>query len=345
MRSLIFLFLFLFTARDIVMGQFRDEPGYQPPAAPPLTEPDFVPVRPGPAVDPVSEQRVDAAAWAIADAESGVLLGAHEARKRMQVGSLMKVATAMVVMDWAATRGADLSQAAMVPQSAAFLNNSYSVGLQPGDRIPLREALYAALMQSDNVAAETLATHVGNALGASQSEKAASDFFVAQMNALARKLGMKNTRFLNAHGLDDRENPYSTAGDMVLLAQYALKHAGFVFYVSQRERRIGWSTANGEPKSYLLRNTNELVGESGIDGLKTGTTKRAGPCVMITSAKAPESRSQGTSIQIRPRRVVVVVLGSPNRFETARLLLRRGWQLFDQWSAQGRPVQGWKPAR
>src|SRR5213075_571564 len=101
-------------------------------------------------------------------------------------------------------------------------------------------AIYAALMQSDNEAAQTLAAHVGGKLAGGRANQNPADTFVAQMNALARKLGMRSTRFLNPHGLDDLEKklPYSTATDVALLTNYALGHTAFTFYTSQKERRI-----------------------------------------------------------------------------------------------------------
>ena len=287
---------------------------------------------------------IDAAAWVIADATTGTILDSSNAARRVQIGSITKVATAMVVMDWAEATSADLGQFATVPATIGPLTSPNSVGLQPGDQISLRDALYTALMQSDNQAAETLAVHVGRVLGNTTTDRDASAFFTAQLNALARKLGMRETRFLNAHGLDDLESkvPYSTAADVAKLTNYALGHSGFTFYTSQKERRITWRTASTEPSTFLLRNTNELLGQSGVDGVKTGNTRKAGPCVVLSAAQRPESKQVGEQHQITPRRLTVVVLGSANRFEVGRSLLGRGWNLFDQWTAAGRPTKGWK---
>src|SRR5207249_1645425 len=120
------------------------------------------------------------------------------------------------------------------------------------------------------------------------------DSFVIQMNALARTKGMKNTKFLNPHGLDnlDRSVPYSTASDLARLTSYAMANSAFRFYVSQRERKITLFTATGQ-NAYLLRNTNELLGVNSIDGVKTGTTARAGQCLIISAAKPPDIRQEG----------------------------------------------------
>lgn len=292
-----------------------------------------------------SSVATDAAAWVIADASTGTILDSSNGAKRLQIGSITKVATAMVVLDWAASTNADLGQFATVPATISKLASPNSIGLQPGDQITVRDALYAALMQSDNQAAETLAVHVGNALGGATSDQNASSFFTAQMNALGRKIGMKDSRFLNAHGLDDLESksPYSTAADVAKLAAYALGHSGFTFYTSQKERRITWRSVSTEPTTYLLKNTNELLGQDNVDGMKTGNTRKAGPCVVLSAAQRPDSKLVGEQHVITPRRLTVVVLGSATRFETGRTLLSRGWDLLGQWTAAGRPTKGWRP--
>jgi serine-type D-Ala-D-Ala carboxypeptidase (penicillin-binding protein 5/6) len=284
-------------------------------------------------------------AYAIADHTTGFILESAGGTKKLQIGSLAKIATAMVVLDWSEARGQDLGQMAVVPVSAANLATPSGIGFQPGDRCSLRELLYAAMMQSDNQAAETLAEHVGRALG--NGELAPVDEFVKQMNALARKLGMERTRFLNAHGLDtlERSLPYSTAEDLAKLTSYAMTNSAFRFYVSQKERKIAYESATGEPAAYLLRNTNQLVGVNDIDGVKTGTTRRAGQCLIVSAMRPPDSRQQGDKHIITPRRLNVIVLGSDDRFNETTALLRRGWQLYDAWSAAGRPTKGRRGGR
>ncbi len=293
----------------------------------------------------LSSRAAAESAYAIADNTTGFILESSGAAKKLQVGSLTKIAAAMVVLDWSEARGEDLGQMATVPSSAANLATPAGIGFQPGDRCSLRDLLYAAMMQSDNQAAETLAEHVGRALG--NGQVAPVDEFVKQMNALARKLGMDRTRFLNAHGLDtlERTLPYSTAEDLAKLASYAMTNSAFRFYVSQKERKIAYENAVGEPAAYLLRNTNQLVGVDDIDGVKTGTTRRAGQCLIISAAKPPDSRQEGDRHIITPRRLNVIVLGSDDRFNETSSLLRRGWQLYESWAAAGRPAKGWKGLR
>jgi D-alanyl-D-alanine carboxypeptidase (penicillin-binding protein 5/6) len=292
-----------------------------------------------------SPMRSDAAsaAYVVSDSHTGFILDQYAAQKKLQIGSLTKIATALVVLDWAATSNTDLSQVATVPAGVTQLGPAQGVGFQPGDTCSLRDLLYAAMMQSDNAAALTLADHVGRAL---PGDLPPVDRFVQQMNALAKTKGMLRTRFLNPHGLDslERSLPYSTAEDLAKLTSYAEANSAFRFYGSQKERKITYTSASG-PMSYMLRNTNELLGSYDIDGVKTGTTQRAGQCLIISAAKAPESVQKGETHYITPRRLNVIILGSDDRFREAAGRLQEGWRFHEQWSAAGRPMKGWKPAR
>lgn len=281
-----------------------------------------------------------AEAYVIADSQTGYVIEEQKPREKRQIGSLTKVATAMVVLDWAAKRGGDLNQLATIPPEAFMGAGENHIGFQPGDVITLRDLLYAALVQSDNIAAYALANHVGVALQsvipvASSSRPSPVAIFVGQMNALAKQLQMERTRFFNPHGIDEKERPYSTAADLARLARYATSNAGFRFYVSQKTRQISFRRA-GHTLNYLLRNTNELLGVSGIDGVKTGRTARAGDCLILSATRESEIIQDGQMTKIYPRHLIVVVLGSTDRFGEGRQLLARGWQLYDQWAAAGR---------
>jgi D-alanyl-D-alanine carboxypeptidase (penicillin-binding protein 5/6) len=283
-----------------------------------------------------------AQAYVIIDGKSGFVLQERNSKDKRQVGSLTKIATAAVVLDWAEKHNRDLSQKATVPPDA-FTGGENLVGFQPGDVIELRDLLYAALIQSDNIAAHTLADHVGRAVAplvpASGSGSPVATF-VGQMNALAKTLGMTRTRFVNPHGFDTNVKPvpHSTAADMARLTRYAMNKAGFRFYVSQKERQISWERG-GKTQSYILRNTNELLGQDGVEGVKTGRTARAGDCLILSAQRQAQVIKHGeTSATVLPRHLIVVILGSPDRFGEGRQLLGMGWQLHEQWAAAGRQV-------
>jgi D-alanyl-D-alanine carboxypeptidase (penicillin-binding protein 5/6) len=285
---------------------------------------------------------VAAQAYVIVDSKTGYILEEQEPRKKLQVGSLTKIATASVVLDWAEKKSGDLNQMVTIPPEAFAGIVENNIGFQPGDNITLRDLLYAALIQSDNIAAYTLAHHVGSRLGSLlpgdvSSKFTPADAFVAQMNALAKQLKMERTRFVNPHGIDRnvRPMPYSTAEDMARLTRYAMNKASFRFYVSQKQRQISFDRA-GRRLNYMLRNTNELLGQSGIDGVKTGRTSRAGDCLILSANREPELVKQGEMITVFPRHLFVILLGSTNRFGEGAALVSRGWQLYDQWAASGR---------
>jgi D-alanyl-D-alanine carboxypeptidase (penicillin-binding protein 5/6) len=254
----------------------------------------------------VVRSAVAAQAYVIADAQTGYILEEQEPRKKLQVGSLTKIATASVVLDWAERKSGDVNQVVTIPQEAFVGITENHIGFQPGDSITLRDLLYA-------------------------------DAFVAQMNALAKQLKMERTRFVNPHGIDYKVKPvpYSTSEDMARLTRYAMSKASFRFYVSQKERQISFNRA-GHQLNYMLRNTNELLGKMGVDGVKTGQSARAGQCLILYANRESEVVRQGQMETVYPRHLMVVLLGSSNRFGEGTALLQRGWQLYDQWAAAGR---------
>jgi D-alanyl-D-alanine carboxypeptidase (penicillin-binding protein 5/6) len=283
-----------------------------------------------------------AQAFIIVDAQTGAVLQEHESKQKRQIGSLTKIATAMVVLDWAEHNGGDLNQTVVIPPSAFVGTSENNIGFEPGDEIALRELLYAALVQSDNVAAYTLASYVGSIIHGRSPQKSkltAVDVFVTQMNALAKQLKMERTRFVNPHGVDQNVKPlpYSTAEDLARLTRYAVNKASFRFYISQKERQISFRHG-GKERRYLLRNTNELLGSQGIDGVKTGRTARAGECLVLSAGRESEIVKEGQGVRIFPRRIIVVLLGSNSRFAEGAQLIGQGWQLYDQWAAGGRLV-------
>ena len=280
-----------------------------------------------------------AQSYIIVDNQTGLILASKNPNEKLQVASLTKVATAMVVLDWAQLSKADLSQMATVSARAMRSGGLNPVGLQEGDWLSLRDLLYTALMASDNVAATSLAEHVGARLPNAESLDPAGNF-VSHMNALAHTLGMKRTLFLNPSGADNLEGalPYSTASDMARLTRYAYTEADFPFFVSQKTRIIH-VFRGGVDTPIELRNTNELLDQEGVDGVKTGRTRRAGDCLILSTERRPEVQRQGESVQVTPRRIFIVLLGSQERFGEGMALVRQGWGLYDQWAAEGRKIK------
>jgi D-alanyl-D-alanine carboxypeptidase (penicillin-binding protein 5/6) len=296
---------------------------------------------------PVGLKAQLAAAYIIADHTSGYVLESYKSDQKRPIASLTKIATAKVVLDWAASTGTDLSQFISIPPQAMRAYVTNPIGLQPDDQMSYRDLIYSAMMESDGTAAAALAYNVGSSLrarsGGSLSELDATEVFVTQMNALARQLGMEHTLFVNPDGLEPPKGrqPYSTAADVAKLVAYAMNDAGFRFYVSQKERKVSF-IRGGQTLQYLLRTTNELLGVNGVDGVKTGTTTRAGQCIALSSQHDPEIRKDGETTYVTPRRVDIVILGAADRFAVAGQLLNRAWELYDQWASAGRPMQAEK---
>lgn len=288
---------------------------------------------------PAAPSAQAAASYIIVDSETGHILADGNRNDKRQVASLTKVATTMVVLDWAEATGTSMATPVEVPAGVTGVGGSNPCGFQPGDSASLRDLVSAAMMQSDNHAAYTLAYNVGGRLPNPQGLSPV-DNFTAHMNALARKLGMKRTLFLNPHGLDNSSPaPHSTAADMARLTRYAYSNGGFNFYASQPTREITIQGLDGLPRAFLLRNTNELLGQDGIEGVKTGRTSLAGDCLILAADRdpLPVTNEQGQKVAIA-RRLIVVLLGSPDRFGEGLAMVRRGWDLHERWMAQGRPV-------
>ncbi len=217
----------------------------------------------------------------VVEAYSGKVLSANNASAKRPVASLTKLATAIVAVDWATATGTDIStQMIRVPEIVTQLGVSSPSNLAPGDTLTLRDAMYAALLTSDNIAALTIAHHVGSQIVSRRGRGGDPVLvFVDEMNKLSKAILAKNTRFVNAHGLENGPKPgYSTAADMARLSIHAMRRNAINFIVRQPSRDITVNGSSGA-RRLTLQNTNELIGEAGILGIKTGTTNAAGPCL------------------------------------------------------------------
>jgi D-alanyl-D-alanine carboxypeptidase len=156
--------------------------------------------------------------------------------------------------------------------------------------------------------------------------------FLQQMNGLASKVGLHDTHFANAHGLD-LQRGYSTAADMARLTIHALSVPGFSFYCSQPGRRLT-VIRSGQSRTVSITTTNELLFKGGIDGVKTGTTDLAGQCLILTAPKpSTVVKLPDNSTLVTQNRLVVVELGATDRFHQAWQLLNDGWAAYFQWRA------------
>lgn len=278
----------------------------------------------------------------VVEAHSGKILVAANSNERRPVASLNKIAAAVVAVDWATATNTDLGATIITaPQTVVLVGGPNPMNLQPGDQLTLRDALYSALLGSDNLAALAIADHVGREI---QSRRGGGGdpvaTFVGEMNKLGKALGMKSTRFANPHGLErPGTKAYSTAADVAKLSIYAMRRNAFNFIVRQKERQVSVTGPAGK-RGYRVKNTNELVGEPGILGVKTGTTNAAGPCLSVCMDREPLVRQKPDGTKgATPRRIIAVLLNSPDRFNRARAVINQGWSIYDPWLGAGAPVQ------
>ena len=191
-----------------------------------------------------------------------VLFGKNENEKR-KMASTTKIMTAIIVIE-----NAKLDDIVKVSAKAAGTGGS-RLGLHTNDKISVLNLLYGLLLCSGNDAAVALAEHVGGSL----------PDFASLMNKKCNELGLSSTNFVTPHGLDN-ENHYTTAYELALITDYALKNDTFKNIVGTKNYTV---TINSYSKN--LSNTNELLGAlDGVYGVKTGFTNGANRC-LVTSIK------------------------------------------------------------
>ena len=195
---------------------------------------------------------VQAEAYYVQNTATGEVLAQHRERERLPIASITKLMTALVALE-----RAELDELVTVNRRAAAVGES-SIHLEAGERIPVRDLLTAALVQSANDAANALAAHVG---------RGSVPRFVALMNAKARRLGLTDTHFVNPDGLD-APGHVSSARDVTKLARVAMRHP-FV----RETVRIVEGTAGGR----RITTWNDLLSTfPRLLGVKTGHTNAAG---------------------------------------------------------------------
>lgn len=210
---------------------------------------------------PVQALSIHAASAVVMDAESGRVLYEHDAHRPRLIASTTKLMTALV----AAERAEDLEQVVAVKGEWLGSEGS-SIYLQAGEEITLRGLLYGLLLQSGNDAAMVIACHIAG------SEEA----FAALMNEKAAQLGMKDSSFVNASGLND-DGHYSTAYDMALLAQACLANETVAEICATRSITVGTRT---------FVNHNKLLHRyEGCVGMKTGFTEKAGRTLVSAATR------------------------------------------------------------
>ncbi len=228
----------------------------------------------------VFKPRLSAKSYVAIDAESGEIVIARRERQRRPIASLTKMMTALLVIE----KG-ELWKKARVPEVAVHVEPNKE-DLKEGRWYARRLLLYSALLVSANDSAVTLAY---DAAGGSLKR------FFRRMNARAHELGMTDTRYRSASGLEDETN-YSSARDQAILARAALADPTFAAIVRTPRRVVDWPAPT--LKKEWLNHNRMLTSYPGTYGVKTGYTAKAGGCLVA-------------AVRRNGHAVIAVILDSP----------------------------------
>jgi D-alanyl-D-alanine carboxypeptidase (penicillin-binding protein 5/6) len=220
---------------------------------------------------------VQAKAVLVADGRTGDILYEENADRRMAMASITKLMTAVVTLEHA--RPGEI--VSVSPQAVG--RGGSSIFLSPGERLPVRDLLAAALIQSANDSAFALAADVG---------EGSVRRFVGMMNAKAAELGLAGTHYARPDGLD-APGHYSTARDSFMLARLVMREPLVRKLVRKRTAVIS--------PNRTLKSWNDLLWTfPGLVGVKTGHTDRAGWAEVAAAKRGPAT-------------IYAVILGSPSR--------------------------------
>lgn len=250
---------------------------------------------------------VAAKSWLLLDATSGQVIAAQDPHARIEPASLTKVMTAYVT--FAALRDKRLTLDTMVNVSTRAWKvdpSSSKMFIDPKVPVSVNDLLHGLMIQSGNDAAVALAEAVAGDEGT----------FVTLMNRESQRLGMKNTRWANPHGLPDANN-YSTASDLAIMAASVIRDFP-QFYKIDSIKQFTYNKITQQNRNRLLWL------DPTVDGMKTGHTDSSGYS-MIASARRPNGNAG-------QRRLISVVLGTASdavRTQESQKLLNWGYQNFD----------------
>lgn len=228
--------------------------------------------------DVTDDERVDmsrAGAAILFSVNSREILYARNAHQVLYPASLTKVMTALVALQHGSLdQMLTATSAVNITESGAQL-----CGLKSGDTMTLDQALRILLVYSANDVAMLIAENIGGSV----------DNFVELMNQEAKRLGATNTHFANPNGLTDAEH-YTTAYDLYLIFNEAVKYEAFNEIIQMSSYQTTYYDKNGKEKTFDKTTTNLFVrgdyqppANVNVVGGKTGTTSKAGHCLMLLS--------------------------------------------------------------
>lgn len=239
------------------------------------------------------EIEINSKSAAVMDAGTNAMLFSKDAYRKMPIASLTKLVTAIIALE-----NIDLSEKITVSEKAVK-DGGKRDGLFAGEEIAAEELLKIMLVNSNNVAAEAIADHIDGKSGD----------FIKLMNGKTELLGLENTRFFNASGLDQEEENYSTAYEIAQIFDYGLRYPK-IWEIMKIQRSEVWSS--DKKTKHILKNTNLLLGKlKNIEGGKTGFTDDAGECMVLVAGSDDANN-----------RVISVVLNSSDRFKDTEKMIK-----------------------
>lgn len=202
--------------------------------------------------------------------------------EKLYPASITKIVTAFVVLKYG-----NLEDTVTISKKAANISEAGAkkCGFKEGDQISLDALLHCFLVYSGNDAGIALAEHIA------ESEEE----FAKMMNKEMKALGAIDSNFVNSHGLHD-DNHYTTAYDIYLVFHELIQNETFLNIIKNSSYKVSYKDKNGKkysPKTfsttnrYLLGNTAVPEGVTILGG-KTGTTSKAGSCLILYSKDEKE---------------------------------------------------------
>lgn len=243
---------------------------------------------------------INAKSVILMEPNTGEILYESNSDEKLAPASITKIMSLLLVMEAIDRGDMELSTMVTAGEHACSMGGS-QIWLEPGETMSVNDLLKASVIASANDACVAL----GEAIAGSE------EGFVAMMNKRAEELGMTNTNFVNATGLD-AEGHLTSAHDVAIMSSELIKHDLIKNYSTV------WMDTLRDGKSELV-NTNKLVRfYDGTTGLKTGTTSIAKYCLSATAER------NGMEL------VAVVMAGetSTDRFNGAKKLLDYGFANF-----------------
>ena len=215
----------------------------------------------------------------LVNTDSETVIFDKNADKRSAPASLTKIVTCMLVLE----NCPDLSVQITCKRECLeglYAQNAATAGIVAGESLSIKNLLYCLMLPSAADAANILADYVGGSI----------ENFVIMMNDFVKKLGCNDTKFVNAHGLDSNPNGYTTANDLYKITKYALQNSTFKEITSTLRYDI--EPTEKYPYTRYLHNTNKMMNigipdyyHKSVSGVKTGTTEKAGRCVITTASQ------------------------------------------------------------